>query len=146
MFYTLDKKKRTNVEGQLQSETKDDLSKNEKVEKSKKRKSKKNSNEQSIKKIKKNLNLQQEAIGIKPEIDNEKIEKTNSHETSMSVNNKTKQIDDDSNSGPIKECHTSETFEKKIKKNKNKKQKDNSTIPNDKTRKVEKKSSKTETP
>ncbi|KAL4154533.1 hypothetical protein QTP88_000391 [Uroleucon formosanum] len=141
-----DKKKRTNVEGQLQSETNDDLSKNENVEKSKKRKSKKNSNEQSKKKIKKNLNPQQETIGIQPEIYNEKIEKTNSHETSVSVNNKTKQIDDDSNSGPIKECHTSETIEKKIKKKKNKKPKDNSTIPNDKTRRIEKKSSKTETP
>ncbi|XP_060859535.1 RNA-binding protein 34-like [Metopolophium dirhodum] len=141
-----DKKKKKNIEGQLQSETNlSDLSKNENVEKSKKRKSKKNSNEQSIKKIKKNLNPQKiEAFDIKSEIVNEKIEKTNSQESLVSVNNKTNQINDDSNSGPIKGCHTSETFEKKIKKKKNKKPKDNSTVPNDKTKKIEKKSSTTD--
>jgi len=121
------------------------LSKNENVEKSKKRKSKKNSNEQLIKKIKNNSNPQEiEAFDIKPERVNEKIEKTNSQESLVPVNNKTNQINDDSNSGPIKGSHTSETFEKKIKKKKNKKPKDNSTVPNDKTKKIEKKSSTTD--
>ncbi|NP_001156572.1 RNA binding motif protein 34 [Acyrthosiphon pisum] len=139
-----DKKKKKNIEGQLQSETNlSDLSKNENVEKSKKRKSKKNSNEESIKKIKNDLNSQEiEAFDIKPE----KIKKTNGQESLVSVNNKTNQINEDSNSGPTKGCQTSETFEKKIKKKKNKKPKDNSTVPNDKTRKIEKKSSKTDKP
>jgi len=142
---TLDKKKKKNIEGPLQSETNlSDLSKNGNVEKSKKRKSKKNSNEQSIKKIKNNLNPQQiEVFDTKPEIVNGKIEKTNGQESLVSVNNKTNQINDNSNSRPIKECHTSETFEKKIKKKKTKKPKDNSIKPNDKPKKIEKKSSTT---
>ncbi|KAL5238759.1 hypothetical protein ACI65C_006169 [Semiaphis heraclei] len=136
MFNNLDKKKKKNVEDQLLTETNlnDDSSNNENVEKSKKRKSKKNSNKQSVKKIKNNLNSQKiEAVDIQPEIVNTKIKKTISQESLVSVNNKTNQIDDDTNSGVI---NASKTFEKKIKKNK--KPKDKSTIPNDKTKRIEK--------
>lgn len=132
MFYTLDKNNE-NIKCQLQTETNlDNLPKNESVEKSKKRKSK-NSNKQSIKKIItiNNNSPQIEAVDKKLEL-------------SVSVNqvkltNKTNQINEDSNSGVIE----SKTFEKKIKKKKNKQTNDNSTKPNDKIKKIDKKLSTT---
>ncbi|XP_060847616.1 LOW QUALITY PROTEIN: RNA-binding protein 34 [Rhopalosiphum padi] len=125
-----DKKAKENIECQLQSDTNlNDLPKKENAEKSKKRKSK-NSNEQSTKKIKKNTKIslvspQIETVDIKPE----KIAETN----------ETNQINEDTNSG----VNESKSFEKTIKKKKDKKSKDNSTKPNDKTKKIDKKFSTT---
>jgi len=116
MFYTLDKNKE-NIKCQLQTETNlDNLPENESVEKSKKRKSK-NLNKQSIKKIKTISN------------NSPKIE---------AVDEKSEIINEDTNSGVI----ASKYSEKKLKK-KNKQTNDNSTKPNDKTKKIDKKLSTT---
>ncbi|XP_025194332.1 RNA-binding protein 34 [Melanaphis sacchari] len=127
-----DKKKKDNIERQFQTESNlNDLPKNENAEKSKKRKSK-NSNEQSIKKIKKNdKNLldsssQIETVDIKSEMINKKMKKSK----------KTNQINEDPNSEAISPT----TFERKIKKKKNKILKNGSTKPNDKTKNIDKNS------
>uniref|UniRef100_A0A2S2P5X4 RNA-binding protein 34 n=1 Tax=Schizaphis graminum TaxID=13262 RepID=A0A2S2P5X4_SCHGA len=98
-----DKKAKENIECQLQSDTNlNDLPKNENAEISKKRKAK-NSNEQSIKKIKKNVKISLvspkiKILDIKPE---KKLE-----------TNKTNQINEDTNSG----VNELKSFGKKTKK------------------------------
>lgn len=72
-----------------------------------------------------------EAVDIKPEL----LVSANQ----AKLTNKTNQINEDANSGVF----ASKTFEKKLKKKTNKQTNDNSTKPNDKTKKIDKKLSTT---